>query len=440
MNGSNDAAQRKALLAGAVGNFVEWYDASLYGLFATTIAAVFFPQSDGTAALLSTFAIFGLSFAARPLGAIVFGHLGDRVGRRFTLLVSVMLMSVSTVALGLLPGYAQIGIVAPVLLLLCRLTQGFSSGGEYTGSAIFVLENAPYGRRGRYASLMSTAVWLPGVFSILVAVTITSLTTPEQLISWGWRVPFLAAAPLALVGLYLRLSVDESPEFTALRAADRIESAPVAQALKHAKKSMLICLGWTMTYAVGSYILTAFLVSYMNATLKFSRTESLVVQLVWTSIVVMACILTGYAIDRLGRKRTAVSSALGLGICIIPTFAFLQHTSLPGALLVVGVCGLFFGGVCSTTVLAVVELFPARLRSSASAMAFNSCVAAFGGTAPFVATWLVGQGYSLGPGYYLAGVCALSAVVAALGIGNRNNAINPQDRLPAHRESSPEAV
>ncbi|MFE3003358.1 MFS transporter [Nocardia sp. NPDC059246] len=438
MNDSNGVMRRKVLLASMIGNFVEWFDYALYGLFATTIATVFFPKSDPKAALLATFAIFGASFVVRPLGGIVFGHLGDKFGRRFTLLLSVMLMSAATVAVGLLPGYAQIGIAAPMLLLACRLVQGFSVGGEYTGSLVFVAEHAPLGKRGRYASIPSAASYVAGIFGVSVALSVTATTTPEQLASWAWRVPFLLAAPLALVGVYLRVRVEESPEFAAMQAAGDIESAPVKKALKVAKKPMLILIGWVMAVSVASWLLSAFILSYLTTTVGFSKTESLVVQFVWYVSVVFGCLLSGFAIDRVGRKPVAVASALALGASAIPTFAILRHSSVLGAALVIAVLAIFFSGAWTTTGLIVAELFPAHLRSSASAMSYNFCAGLFGGTAPFVATWLVEQGYPLGPGYYLAALCAIAVIVAAIGIGNHAPTNSPRNDLtPIPSESSP---
>lgn len=422
MNNGNDAMRRKALLAGAIGNFVEYYDFFLYGAFTTTIAHLFFPKSSPTAALLSTFAIFAISFLIRPLGAIAFGHLGDKVGRRPSLLISVMLMSAGTLALGLLPGYAQIGAAAPALLLFCRLVQAFSAGGETSSATVLVIEHAPPGRRGRYASYIATSPVLGAAFGMLVSVAMTSTTTPEQLAAWGWRVPFLATAPLALIGLYLRMRVDESPAFTALRDHGNIESAPVIQALKAAKKPMLVMIGWAMTNAVGSYLLTTFFVSYLTTTAKFSNTASLVVELIALVAVMLGCVLAGLAIDVIGRKRVAVGSALALGAWAIPAFMLLKHSTVLGAAAVSWVYGFLLGGIIATSALAIVELFPVRLRTSASGLSYQLAYALFGGTAPYLATWLVGRGHPTAPGYYLAGLCAVSAVVAAVAIGNRASA------------------
>lgn len=416
LGNGNGVAPRKVLLATSIGYFVETYDFLLYGFLATTLATVFFPKSNPTAALLATFGIFAVGFLARPLGGIFFGHLGDKFGRRLALLVSVSLMSFSTLAVGLLPGHAQIGTLAPVLLLLCRLLQGFSVGGEFTGAAVFILEHTPWHRRGRYASI-NYAIGLIGVIvGAMAAVVMTSTTTSEQLDSWGWRVPFLLAAPLALSGVYLRLRVEDSPVFTALRAEGEVESAPLVQAFKVAKKPMLVLLGWAMAPAVASYLLSTFLVSYLTTSAKFSNSESLLVVMVAELVAAAGCLVAGFAIDAFGRKPVAIALAAGIGAWSIPTFAFVQHSSLLGAFLVLGIFAFMFGGLPVITTLASVELFPVHVRASASALSYNVAYVLFAGTAPYVATWLVARGHPLAPGYYLAGLCAIAAVAAVAGL------------------------
>lgn len=413
----NGATPRKVLLAGSIGTAVETYDFYLYGFFATTIASVFFPKTNPAANLLATFGIFALGFVARPLGGVVFGHLGDKVGRRSALTLGVMLMSVATLAMGLLPSYAQIGTAAPILLVLCRLLQGFSLGGEFTGASIFIIEHAPWRRRGRYASIAYAISFISVVVGAAVGAAMTSTTTPEQLASWGWRIPFLAAAPLALIGVYLRLRVADSPVFTALRTEGEVESAPVVQAFKVAKKPMLTLVGWAIAPAVAGYLLTTFLASYLTTTAKFSNTQSLLLVAVAEVIAALGSILAGYAIDALGRKRVAIALAAGIGAWAIPAFMLVQHSSLLVAFLALGVYALLYGGLPVITTLALVELFPARVRASASALSYNISYVLFGATAPYVATWLVTGGHLLAPGYYLAGLCAIAAVVAVIGFG-----------------------
>ncbi|MGW4126031.1 MFS transporter [Nocardia sp. NPDC004711] len=420
MKDGNGAASGRVLLAGAIGNFVEWFDFSLYGYLATTIAVLFFPKEDPTAALLATFAIFGAGLIVRPLGGIAFGYLGDRIGRRPTLVLSVTLMSAATVAVGLLPGYAQIGIAAPVLLFLCRLVQGFSAGGEFSGATIFLVEHARPGHRGRYASYSSIPAAIGPMCAALVVVATNAMMSREQLESWGWRVPFLLAAPLALIGLYLRLRVEESPVFSAIRTEGRVESAPIMRALKAAKKPMLIMVGYAMANAVASYLLFGFLVSFLTSTEKFSNSKALAVGMVVYSIVAVGAFVAGRIIDAVGHKRTAVASALCVGAWAVPAFVLVGHSSLLGVFLIFGLFGVLFGGMSVSTTLALVVLFPARIRTTASGISYQIAYAVFGGSAPYLATWLVARGHLAAPGYYLASLCAVSMVVAALGFSNRS--------------------
>lgn len=438
-NNGNAATRRSALLASGVGNFMEYYDWSLYGFFATTLGQLFFPKANPTAALLSTFAIFALGFFARPVGGIVFGHIGDRIGRRPAFILSLILMSSGTVAIGLLPTHAQIGTLAPILLLLCRLLQGFSVGGEYSSSTIYVIEHAPRGMRGRYASLSGVVSCVTYVVGSLLALVITTTTTSEQLMSWGWRVPFLIAAPIAVVGLYIRLQVDESPAFEAIRKEKRVEAAPIVEALRVARKPMLVLFGMNVSNAVGFYLVTAFLVSYLNTSAKFSKTDTLLLVFVAMFIEAVGSFLAGYLIDKVGRKPVAVGSALCAGIWAIPAFLLLRHPSMLDAFIAIGVFMIFLSGIAISCALAFVELFPARVRSSASALAYQASYTLFGGTIPYLATWLVAGGHFLGPGYYLAGLCAVSTFAAAAGIGNRTPAVDDSTALPAQKEGAQQA-
>lgn len=421
------AGHRKALMAGSIGNFVEWYDSALYAFFASILASQFFSKGDPTAALLSTFAIFGAAFVVRPLGAAIFGYLGDRIGRRPVLLISVLMMSSATVAIGLLPTYSQVGVLAPLLLLLCRLMQGFAAGGEFTGASIFIIEHAPSGWRGRFASVGYVFVLLATAAGAVVSAVTTSLVPDGQLEAWGWRVPFILAAPLALIGLYLRLKVADSPEFTELREEGKLEKAPLKQAWKTAKKPMLTLIGWSMLPAVAGYTLSAFLPTYMAQSAGFSHTQSLLVIALAYVIAPVGCLFAGYAIDTYGRKLVAVVSALSIAVSVVPTFALARHDSLVVTFLSIGVFALIYGTIPPTMTLAVVELFPPRIRSSASAVSYNACFAIFGGTAPYLATWMVSHGLTLGPAFYIVALALIAAIVAVVGFGNgsENNSPTP---------------
>lgn len=412
--------RRAAMKAAAIGNFVEWYDFVLYGLFSTTLATVFFPESEPTAALLATLAIFGASFLARPLGGIVFGQIGDRIGRRSALLISVLVMSVATLAVGLLPTAGQIGIAAPLLLLICRLAQAMAAGGEYGSSTSYVVEFAPEHRRGRYASITPVWSYVGSFTGVLVSLIVTTSVTPEQLVSWGWRIPFLIAAPLGLLGLYLRLRVEESPVFEELRTSGQVEKAPIRQTLKNSRKPLIIIIGWSMTNATAAYIMSTFLVSHLASKTDFGLNKSFVIQLVLWSVLAVGCLTSGHLIDTVGRKRVAVTCSVSLAVLAVPALALMDRSSLLQAALIMTVLALFYSGFTATTALALVELFPPAVRASGAALSYQVSYAVFGGTAPMLATWMVSQGFDLGPGIYLAVLSTISTVVAIVGIGNRS--------------------
>ncbi|MGV9802942.1 MFS transporter [Mycobacterium sp. NPDC003449] len=411
--------RRTAIKAIAIGNFVEWYDFVLYGLFSTTIAAVFFPESSATAGLLATFAIFGASFLARPLGGLVFGQIADRVGRRSALLISVLMMSFATLVVGLLPGAAHIGIAAPALLLVCRLTQAVAAGGEYGPSTSYLVEFAPENKRGRFASIVPVWNYIGCFAGVLVSLIVTVSVTSEQLMSWGWRIPFLVAAPLGLAGLYLRMQMEESPVFEELRTSGNVEKAPIRRALRTARKPLLIIVGWAMTNATAAYILSTFLVSRMASKTTFGITNAFVVQLVLWTVLTIGTFVAGNLIDSVGRKRVALTSSIGLGLLAVPAVALLEDSSVMQAALIVIVVAMFYSGYTATTALAMVELLPPAVRGSGAAMSYQIAYALFGGGAPLLATWWVSLGFTLAPGIYLALLSFVSTVVAAIWIGNR---------------------
>jgi MHS family proline/betaine transporter-like MFS transporter len=431
-----DARRKAAIKAVAIGNFVEWYDFVLYGLFSTTLAAVFFPKSSATAGLLATFAILGVSFLARPLGGLLFGQIGDRLGRKQALLISVLVMSGATVVVGLLPGAAQIGILAPLLLLVCRLAQAVAAGGEYGPSTSYIVEFAPPDKRGRFASIVPAWNYIGCFAGVLVSLTVTLSVTPEDLLSWGWRIPFLIAAPLGLVGLYLRMRMEESPVFEALRETGTVEKTPLREALRSSKKPLLIIIGWAMTNATAAYIMSTYLVSHMSAKASFGVANAFVVQLVLWTVLTVGTLVAGRLIDRVGRKTVAVTCATAMTIIAVPAVALLENSSLTQSIVIVFVVAVFYAGFTATTALAMVELLPPAIRATGAAISFQIAYAVFGGTAPILATWWVSMGWSLAPGMYLAGLSAVSTVVAALWIGNRAGSTE-QDEDPVRPHVEP---
>lgn len=412
------AARRKAVMAGGIGNFVEWFDFALYAQFATIIAAQFFPATDPAAALLSTFAVYAVGFLARPLGGIIFGHFGDRVGRKAALSAAVLCMSAGTIAIGLTPSYATIGVAAPILLVCWRVIQGLSAGGEYAGSSSFVIEYAPEGRRARFASINPMSVALGTIGGAAVGLIVTQVLSTDDVAAWGWRIPFLIAGPLGLVGLYLRTRVQETPEFEAVRkAGETAEHLPIVEAFKKAKMAMVLLFGWSVTNAVGFYLLSGYMITYMTQHVGLTRSEALTSYIAALLIYTAACPVAGIAADRWGRRPVAIGSTVGLALVVIPSFQIMGSGSLTAAILGQGLFAIFVAAISTLTPLFMVEMFPTEVRYTASALAYNIAYAALGGTAPLVATWLVtSTGDGTSPGLYLFAVTFVGMAVAVFGL------------------------
>jgi len=413
---TESSVRRRAIYAGAIGNFIEWYDFGLYGFFAVTISALFFPSSDPAAALLSTFAVFALGFLVRPLGAFAFGWVGDRVGRRASLLAAVIMMSLSTVLLGVLPTYETIGVFATVLLVVLRLFQGLCAGGEYAGATIYVVEHAPKGWRGRYGSLSPAAVGIGTATAALVSLIVTSSVSDASLESWGWRIPFLISGPLGVIAIILRMRIEETPEFKAVRAAGEVtESAPLTEALRVAKKSMATVFGWNMLNGVSFYMLTGFTVAYMMKVAELSYTMALGALALALVFYTAVSPCYGYCVDKIGRRPVAMFSSIGMGLYAPLAFYLLQQQTFASCLAALAGIALFAAGVTSIVAVSMVDLFPARIRFSAGAVPYQLSIAVFGGTAPYVATWLGNTDLDLAPGYYLAVISAVATVIAWFG-------------------------
>jgi MFS transporter, MHS family, proline/betaine transporter len=412
------AARRKAVAAAGIGNFVEWFDFALYAQFATIIAAHFFPSSNPTTALLSTFAVFAVGFFARPIGGIIFGHFGDKLGRKASLSAAVLLMSAATIAIGLTPTYAAVGVAAPLLLVAWRVLQGLSAGGEYAGSSSFVIEYAPKGRRALFASVNPVATALGTIGGAGVGLVVTALLSSDQVQDWGWRIPFLIAGPLGLVGLYLRSRVEETPEFEAVRrSGEQAEHAPLVEAFKEAKGRMALLIGWAIVNAVGFYLLSGYMIAFMTQQVGLSQSQALTAYIVALLVFSVACPLAGIAADSFGPRRVAVLTAAALAVVVLPAFALIGVGGLLFAILGLSLYAVVVGAISTLTPLFMVDLFPTRIRYTASAVAYNVAYAALGGTAPYVATYLVDRtGNGAAPGYYVLAIAVIGVLVAVFGL------------------------
>jgi MFS transporter, MHS family, proline/betaine transporter len=402
---------RKAVTGASIGNAVEWFDFAIYGFLATFIAASFFPSGNETAALLNTFAIFAAAFFMRPLGGLVFGPLGDRIGRQRVLALVILLMAAATVAIGLLPTYSAIGVAAPLLLLLMRCLQGFSAGGEYGGGAVYLAEFATDKRRGLTVTFM---VW-SGVLGFLIgSATVTllqALLPADAMASYGWRIPFLLAAPLGLVGLYIRLRLDDTPQFTELNEAHRVAKSPLREAVRTAWRPILQVIGVMIIFNIGYYVVFTFLPSYFIKTLHFSKTTAFM-SITLASLVALILILPLAALsDRVGRRPVLIAGALAFAMLGYPLFVLLNSGSVVAAVAAHCALAAIESVYVSAAVAAGVELFVTRVRYSGFSIGYNICVAALGGTTPYVVTWLTAEtGDNVAPAYYVVAAAVVSVL------------------------------
>ncbi|WP_051809619.1 MFS transporter [Actinoplanes subtropicus] len=400
-------------LAAAIGTFIEGYDSLLYGYFASILALHFFPPGDPTAALLNTFAIFAVGYVIRPLGGIVFGHVGDRLGRRSALAGSILLMAVATLGIGLLPTYATAGALAPALLLACRLVQGFSVGGEYVGANVFILEHARVGRSGRWVSSNQVAGYVgisaAGATSLLLA---RALGTAD-LTAWGWRIPFFAAVPLGLLGLYLRWRVPDSPVYAAGEV--RTPAFPLAAALRRVPRGILLYGGWFAVVGLGGYLLHGYLASYLIKVVGLSPAQAFGANLVAVLTLAVGAVTGGFLVDRYRPATVGLISAIGIGVLVVPCFLLIQRGTVASAVLGQIPIAACLGVAATFGATLSLSLFPAEVRFTASGVAHNVTVTLFGSTAPLVSTWLIARtGSASAPAWYLAGMTLVGVTVAVV--------------------------
>ncbi|HEX5339874.1 MAG TPA: MFS transporter [Gammaproteobacteria bacterium] len=396
------ATLRRAIAAAALGNCMEWFDFGVYGYLAVTIGHVFFPSHDPTTELLSAFGGFAIAFVIRPFGGIFFGPLGDRIGRQRVLAVTIILMAASTLMIGVLPGYAQIGIWAPILLMLARLVQGFSTGGEYGGAATFMAEYAPDDQRGYLCSWLEFGTL--GGFS-LGAILVTSVTfglSPEAMNSWGWRIPFLCAGPLGMIGLYLRLKLEETPDFRGLQEAGKVANSPLREALATEWRQLLKCVGIVILLNVADYTFLTYMPSYLNTALGIGEQVGRMILIGIMLAMMLVITPIGALSDCIGRKPILIASALGFIVLGWPAFWLMSQGNLFLVTLGLAIPGLLLVMLLGTLPATLPAMFSTRTRYGGFAVSYNISTSLFGGTAPLAITWLVAMtGNDYMPAFYL---------------------------------------
>ena len=398
--------RRRVVAAGIAGNVMEWYDFAVYGFFARTIGSLYFPTEDPRTSLLAAFGVFAIGFLMRPLGAILFGHIGDRVGRGPALLWSVIAMAVPTFGIGVLPTYDQIGVAASVLMLFCRILQGLAVGGEYTGSAVFLAETADPAKRG------AASAWAPfgAVAGILlgsaVGAAIMNAMPLEQVVAWGWRVPFLLGVVVGAVGFLLRRRMPFD------RPAAK-SGFPLVSALRDHPVQMLQVISISLVNAVGFYLIFVYIITWLKLFVDLRAGIALQINSLNMAVLLCVILIVARISDRVGRKPILVGAAIGLLLLSWPLMALMQTGKIP--LVILGQFGfaLLLGAYGAVNPIAICEIFPKSVRCSAVSTAYNLTVGLAGGTAPAVATWLIGlTGNPKVPAMYIMAGAAISAVAA----------------------------
>lgn len=437
---TNTLSQRKAVTAACVGNFIEYYDFVVYGYFAAVIARLFFPSDSETLSLLLTFAAFAVSYAARPIGALVFGYLGDRYGRRLPLTVAILLIAGCTTLIGLMPTYDSIGVAAPIILTLARLLQGVSVGGEYGGALAFIAEYAPDRRRGLYTAWQTFTIGLALLVGAAVAATLTGVLTPAELDSWGWRLPFLAGVPLGLVGLYLRLRLEETPHFEAVQQHMEVEKAPVRAGIRQCWRSLLVCWGLMATPSLCIYVFFVYSPTYLTTELDYVAATAQRVNLI--SLVFYCAVIIPFAVvcDRIGRRPVLIGGAVAVAVVTYPAFVVLGSGNAVLATVAICVMALAFAPISAASLVALAESFPTTFRYTGVSLSLQIPVTVLGGTAPLIATALIaGTGDVRAPALMvvIGAVVSAAAAFAYRETKDQGLTAHGQPAAPGSRGASP---
>lgn len=406
---------RKVVIAGSVGSIIEYYEFTIYAFLATTLAAVFFPNDNPTAGLLATLAVFAASFLMRPLGGIILGHIGDKFGRKTALALAVIGMGIATLGIGLLPSFAAIGIAAPILLAVLRCVQALAAGGELGGASAYVAETAPDARRGLFASTTQLGVIVGTALGSLV-VTILILTLPtEALHSWGWRVPFILSVILTIAAVFYRRKIEESPDFQALEKKDSVSKLPIVTLLTRYPMGILKVATINLVSFAAYYLIFTFMTTYFSLTGTVEPSIAGWAVLVTLILAGISIPIWGSISDRIGRKPVMIGVCVAFVVLAYPLF-YLMSLGPVQAVIGIIILGQFEGAYLGVIAAAYSEMFPAKVRASGFSLGFNIAAIVAGGSAPYVATWLLDTtGNNQSPAFFLM-AAALISLLALLPI------------------------
>ena len=401
----------RRMMAVGIGNFMEWFDFAIYGYFAAIIGAQFFPSGDPTAEMLSSLAVFAVGFVSRPFGALILGPIGDKFGRRTVLIITVLGMGTITALIGLTPSYATIGIAAPIIIVVLRLAQGAFAGSEWTSAAAYIGESAPVGKRAIYASVVTGTAGLAFLVGTVTAALLTAVMDESALNSWGWRLPFIASLIMAAVAIYIRRKLVDTPVFEELerkRAANTVEVTTASAKLK----AFVMTLGFAGIFGVSLYYLITYANNFLSTSAGMDRLDALVVCGIVMAIYVAFNPLVGLLTDRLGRRPVLFTGIIGLVLWSIPAFLLMTAGSM--WLAGIGLTVFAFFVACTAVVnnVLLVEVFPASIRATGSAIGYNVAYAALAGPGPLIAAALVaGTGLLISPAFYVIAVALLALAI-----------------------------
>jgi len=402
----------RTVITSMMGNLFEWYDFILFAYFAPIIGKLFFPSSDETTELIKAFGVFAVGFIVRPLGGVVFGHIGDRVGRKQALVLTILLMAIPTAIIGLLPTYEEIGIAASILLIIMRMLQGFSMGGNYGGSITFTTEHSSLKHRGLIGSFAITSCLVGILLGSATATLFLYILGEHALETWGWRLPFLLGIFICFIGYYLRKRIPESPEYVTIQEAGKTSSHPVAQVFtKHAKTLIAVVLA-VMLHDLSFYMLFAYMPTFMTKRLHLAEDTAFMINTINLIIVCAFTVLGAWLSDKIGRKRVMGSAAFIFVVGALPLFTLINSTSNPmtifWAQLIFAIAA---GGYFGPTPAMMVEAYPTAIRYSAISITTNISGPLFGGTAPIFVTYLIDKtGSNMVPAFYLTGAAIVSLI------------------------------
>lgn len=397
------------------GNLFEWYDYALFGYFAPIIGHLFNPSGNKTTELLYAYGIFAVGFIMRPLGAIIFGRIGDRIGRKRALVLSITMMAVPTACVAVLPTYNQIGITATVLLILVRMIQGISIGGNYSGSITYMIEHTPTGRRGLISGFVNNSIVMGFLLGSATSAILAQLMSVEDLNSFGWRIPFALGSMVAIIGYYIHRKLDESPAFKKELKQDVVPESPFTELLSTHRVDLVRTIAVILVQDVCAYTFLVFFGGYVQRLLNIPEATIYTINTCAMLVFMATSFVVGHLSDIYGRRAIHGGGALGFAVLSIPLFTYLPYANLTEVIIIQFLFAILLGLVSAAMAAILVEAYPTRIRNSAIGLTVNISGPLFGGTAPMLLSWLTeATGSSIAPAYYITGVAAISFVATLL--------------------------